>query len=122
MKKNILQHVYSIFLLASATDESESLFSFPNCVPRFEYAPWLAVKKANVDVLIKLKGNVKRTSGNSLNALRAQNKNRSCFGDATTGFPAKMTSEKQAQKYWWRVTTQIWVVTRHQYGISVLVS
>ena len=90
--------------------ESESLFSFPNCVPRFEYAPWLAVKKANVDVLIKLKGNVKRTSSNSLNALRAQNKNRSCFCDATTGFPAKMTSEKQAQKYWWRVTTQIWVV------------
>ena len=24
--------------------------------------------------------------------------------------------------YWWRVTTQIWVVTRHQYGISALVS
>ena len=24
--------------------------------------------------------------------------------------------------YWWRVTTQIWVVTRHKYGISVLVS
>ena len=24
--------------------------------------------------------------------------------------------------YWWRVTTEIWVVTRHQYGISVLVS
>ena len=23
--------------------------------------------------------------------------------------------------YWWRVTTQIWVVTRHQYGISALV-
>ena len=21
--------------------------------------------------------------------------------------------------YWWRITTQIWVVTRHQYGISV---
>ena len=24
--------------------------------------------------------------------------------------------------YWWRVPTQIWVVTRRQYGISVLVS
>ena len=24
--------------------------------------------------------------------------------------------------YWWRVTTQIWVVTRHQYGISAYVS
>ena len=24
--------------------------------------------------------------------------------------------------YWWRITTQIWVVTRHQYGISGLVS
>ena len=24
--------------------------------------------------------------------------------------------------YWWRVTTQIWVVTRHQYGISTVVS
>ena len=24
--------------------------------------------------------------------------------------------------YWWRITTQIWVVMRHQYGISVLVS
>ena len=24
--------------------------------------------------------------------------------------------------YWWCVTTQIWVVTRHQYGISALVS
>ena len=24
--------------------------------------------------------------------------------------------------YWWRVTIQIWVVTRHQYGISALVS
>ena len=24
--------------------------------------------------------------------------------------------------YWWRFTTQIWIVTRHQYGISVLVS
>ena len=24
--------------------------------------------------------------------------------------------------YWWCITTQIWVVTRHQYGISALVS
>ena len=24
--------------------------------------------------------------------------------------------------YWWRVTTQIWEVTRHQYGISAFVS
>ena len=63
--------------------------------------------------------------------------------DATTGFPAKMTSEKAVQKIhtgdplgsasdWLKQiprmarpiksTTQIWVVTRHQYTISELVS
>ena len=31
------------------------------------------------------------------------------FRDVTTGFPAKMTSEKRAP-YWGCVTTQIWVV------------
>ena len=34
-------------------------------------------------------------------------------------FPWVMTAEIP---YWWHVTTQILVVTRHQYGISVLVS
>ena len=34
----------------------------------------------------------------------------------------EMTSEDRLQKipYWWRVTVQIWIVTRHQYGISEL--
>ena len=34
-----------------------------------------------------------------------------------------MSSEDRLQKsvpYWWRVTVQIWIVTRHQYGISEL--
>ena len=37
-----------------------------------------------------------------------------------------MTSEKRVQKFhtndYADVTTQIWVVTRHQYGVSALVS
>ena len=47
-------------------------------------------------------------------------------------FPREMTSKKQGQKFhtddWWnllqpiRSTTQVWVVTCHQYGISALVS
>ena len=70
------------------------------------------------------------------------------FGDATKWFPLQMTSEKRAQKYsilmtrrhpdlgsasdWLnqishaarpiRGITQIWVLTRHQYGISALIS
>ena len=38
-------------------------------------------------------------------------------------FPQNNVSEKQAPKfpYLWHVITQIWVVTSHQYGISVLV-
>ena len=69
------------------------------------------------------------------------------FGKATTGFPAKWRLRKEHRNYilmtrhypdlgsasdWLnqishaarpiRSTTQIWVVTRHQYGISVLVS
>ena len=38
-------------------------------------------------------------------------------------FPQNNVSEKQAPKfpYLWHVTTQIWVETSHQYGISVLV-
>ena len=79
-----------------------------------------------------------------LNVLRKQ----PIFGDATTGFwfPCQMTSEKPAQKFHmmtchypdlgsasdWschvgilfqpiRSTTQIWVVMRHQYGISAFV-
>ena len=33
------------------------------------------------------------------------------FGDATTGFPAKSRLRNEAEiPYWWRVTTQIWVV------------
>ena len=34
-----------------------------------------------------------------------------------------MTSEDRLQKsvpYWWRITVQTWIVTRHQYGISEL--
>ena len=53
------------------------------------------------------------------------------FSDATTGFPTKWRLRNL--KFDWsrrvgnlpqpiRSTTQIWVVTRHQYGISVLVS
>ena len=134
------------WILVKSGCENESLFWAPNCVPRFECAPWLAVKKAIVDMLIRLKGNAKSTSGNSLNALRAQNKNWRCFVDATTGFPAKWRLRKErgnsilmtrhypdlgsdsdsvnqifhaARPI--RITTQIWVVTRHQYGISALV-
>ena len=66
------------------------------------------------------------------------------FRYATTGFPAQMTSEKRGQKFqtddaslprsglcFWlfvfyfqpiRSATQIWEVTGHQFGISVLVS
>ena len=37
--------------------------------------------------------------------------------------PRNEVWEKSAEiPYWWRVTTQIWVVTFHQYGISGLVS
>ena len=38
--------------------------------------------------------------------------------------PSQMTSEERVRKiqYWWSVATKIWVVTRHQYGISALVS
>ena len=64
------------------------------------------------------------------------------FCEATTGFPRNDVWETSAEiPYWWRVTiqiwlvlwlvekllppirssTQIWVVTRHQYGISALV-
>ena len=47
------------------------------------------------------------------------------FGDATTAFATKINDvwETSAEiPYWWRVTTQIWVVMHHQYGISALVS
>ena len=64
------------------------------------------------------------------------------FGDTTTGFPAKWHLRNDTEiPYWWRITTQIWVVlligwikfpmqptnqiwvvTRHQYGIPALVS
>ena len=68
------------------------------------------------------------------------------FGDATHFFPRQMTSEKRAQKFhtddasldlgsashWFnqishavrpiRSNTQFWVVTRHPYGISALLS
>ena len=66
------------------------------------------------------------------------------FGDATTGFPSKWRLRNERRNSpWWCVTTQIWVllligraswefdstnqklylwvVTRHQYGISTLV-
>ena len=52
------------------------------------------------------------------------------FRDATTGF-LEMTSEETSAEipYWWRVTATIYVVlligraaTRHQYGISAVVS
>ena len=43
--------------------------------------------------------------------------------DATTGPPPPRNDiwELSAEiPYWWRITTQIWLVTRHQYGISAL--
>ena len=40
-----------------------------------------------------------------------------------TGLPRNDGWETSADiPYWWRVTTQIWIVSRHQYGISALVS
>ena len=33
-----------------------------------------------------------------------------------------VTSESVEIPYWWRVTTQIWVVMRRQYGISALIT
>ena len=45
------------------------------------------------------------------------------FGDATTGSPPNDVWETNVEiPYRWRVTTQIWVLTRHQYGICALVS
>ena len=53
------------------------------------------------------------------------------FGDATTGLPSKWVMVGGASNWLChmgnliqpiRSTTQIWVVTRHQYGISVLIS
>ena len=45
------------------------------------------------------------------------------FGDTTTGFLAKCCWETSTEiPYRWHITTQIWVVMRHQYGISLLIS
>ena len=45
------------------------------------------------------------------------------FWDTTTGFPRKDVSETCAEiPCLLRITTQIWVVARHEYGIFVLVS
>ena len=44
------------------------------------------------------------------------------FWDATTGFPRNDVWKTSAEiPYWWPVTSQIWVVTPHQYGFSALV-
>ena len=43
-----------------------SFFCAHACVPRCEYALWLACQGAIVDLPIRLKGNSKHTSGNSL--------------------------------------------------------
>ena len=45
------------------------------------------------------------------------------FGDTTTGFLTKCCWETSTEiPYRWHITTQIWVVMRHQYGISLLIS
>ena len=45
------------------------------------------------------------------------------FGDTTTGFLATCCWETSTETpYRWHITTQIWVVMRHQYGISLLIS
>ena len=45
------------------------------------------------------------------------------FRDATLVYPRNDVWETSADiPYWWRVTTQIWIVSRRQYGISALVS
>ena len=88
---------------------------------------------------VRKQGKGKGKSGLLRNSLRKQQ----TFRDASAGFPREMTPEEQAQKFhtqfdnpsvgrseycFWSVdesnfqpirsTTQIWVVTRHQYGIS----
>ena len=124
-------------------------------------------KKAIVDLPIRLKGNWKPTSSNSLSLLGAQNKDLSTasqmlltmvrlwlslkkqptFDDATTGFPTKQHLRNERSNSILitghypdlvsasyrschmgnsiqpiKSTTQIRVVTRHQYGNSALVS
>ena len=45
------------------------------------------------------------------------------FGDTTTGFLTKCCWETSTEiPYRWHITTQIWVVMHHQYGISLLIS
>ena len=48
----------------------KSLFWVPTCVPGFEYEPWLACEKATADSPIRLTGNSKCNSGNSLSLYR----------------------------------------------------
>ena len=54
----------------------KSLFLLPTCVSRIWVHAMIGwVEKAIVDLPIKMKGNSKRTSGNSLSPLGPQNKN-----------------------------------------------
>ena len=65
------------FLVKSVCETSpKSLFQAPTCVQGFEYVPWLACFKCHWPFAkwIKIKENLKRSSGNLLSLLGAQSK------------------------------------------------
>ena len=95
------------FLCVIVITGCKELISFSSCIS-------LLFRPATIIFMAKI------TFSLSLPKFREVRK-QSIFPDNTTGFLRNDVWGSTTEiPYWWRVTVQIWIVTRHQYGISEL--